>query len=82
MPRLRLVAASAVLALVVVGTVGAAGTQLNGSVGPGVKVSLKDGSGARATPNDWAEGTPAQDNGATRDSPVRDQNRVRPRQAR
>ena len=49
MPRLRLAAAAAVLALVVVGAVGAAGTQLNGSVGPGFTIALKDGSGARVT---------------------------------
>jgi hypothetical protein len=49
MTRLRLAAALAVLAFVAVGTVGAAGTQLNGSVGPGFAISLKDGSGATVT---------------------------------
>ncbi len=49
MPRLRLAVASAVLALLVVGAVGAAGTELNGSVGPGFSISLKDGSGAQVT---------------------------------
>lgn len=49
MTRLRVAAACAVAALVLVGTVGAAGTQLNGSVGPGFTISVKDGSGAQVT---------------------------------
>lgn len=49
MTRFRLAAALAVAALVLVGTVGAAGTQLNGSVGPGFTISVKDGSGAQIT---------------------------------
>lgn len=49
MPRLRLAPAAAVLALVVVGAVGAAETQLNGTVGPGFTISLKDGSGGTIT---------------------------------
>jgi len=49
MTRIRLVATFAVVALVLVGTVGAAGPQLNGSVGPGFTISLKDGSGAQVT---------------------------------
>lgn len=47
MARIRLVAASAVVALVLVGTVGAVGSPLNGSVGPGFTISLTDGSGVR-----------------------------------
>ena len=49
MTRVRLAVALAVLALVLVGTVGAAGTQLSGSVGPGFTISLKDASGAQVT---------------------------------
>ncbi len=49
MTRFRLAAALAVAALVLVGTVGAAGTQLNGSVGPGFTISLKDAAGAQIT---------------------------------
>lgn len=49
MPRARLTVALALLALVLVGTVGAAGPQLNGSVGPGFSISLKNASGAQVT---------------------------------
>ena len=49
MTRFRLAVAIGVAALVLVGTVGAAGTQLNGSVGPGFSISLRDGSGAQVT---------------------------------
>lgn len=49
MTRFRLAAALAVVALVIVGVVGAAGTQLNGSVGPGFTISVKDGSGVQVT---------------------------------
>jgi len=49
MTRFRFAAAFSVAALVLVGAVDAAGTQLNGSVGPGFVISLRDGSGAQVT---------------------------------
>jgi len=45
----RVAAAFALVSLVLVGTVGAAGAPLSGSVGPGFAISLRDGSGARVT---------------------------------
>lgn len=57
MSRVSLAAVFALTALVLVGTVGAAGPVLNGSVGPGFSISLRDTAGAQVTRLDAGEFT-------------------------